>query len=198
MKKSRLEAFSDGVLAIIITIMVLELRVPHGPTLAALSLLWPVLLSYLMSYVFIGIYWNNHHHLWQVVEHVNGAVLWANLHLLFWLSLVPFVTAWMGENQFAAAPVAVYGVVLLGSAIAYYLMTRVLLASHAPDSLLAQALGRDLKGRISLLIYVAAIAVAFRLPWLSGLLYGTVSVIWLVPDRRMEKVLQAQRRAANG
>jgi uncharacterized membrane protein len=198
MKKSRLEAFSDGVLAIIITIMVLELRVPHAPTLAALYLLWPVLLSYLMSYVFIGIYWNNHHHLWQVVEHVNGPVLWANLHLLFWLSLVPFVTAWMGENHFAAAPVAVYGVVLLGSAIAYYVMTRVLLSSHAHDSLLAQALGSDFKGRISLLIYMVAIAAAFRLPWLSGLLYGTVSVIWLVPDRRMERVLQAHRRAAAG
>jgi uncharacterized membrane protein len=195
MKKSRLEAFSDGVLAIIITIMVLELRVPHEPTLAALWLLWPVLLSYLMSYVFIGIYWNNHHHLWQVVEHVNGPVLWANLHLLFWLSLVPFVTAWMGENHFAAAPVAVYGVVLLGSAIAYYVMTRVLLASHTHDSLLARALGRDLKGRISLLIYLLAIAVAFWLPWLSGLLYGTVSVIWLVPDRRMERVLLAGRQA---
>jgi uncharacterized membrane protein len=194
MKKSRLEAFSDGVLAIIITIMVLELRVPHEPTLAALWLLWPVLLSYLMSYVFIGIYWNNHHHLWQVVEHVNGPVLWANLHLLFWLSLVPFVTAWMGENHFAAAPVAVYGVVLLGSAIAYYVMTRVLLASHTHDSLLARALGRDLKGRISLLIYLLAIAVAFWLPWLSGLLYGTVSVIWLVPDRRMERVLLAGRQ----
>jgi uncharacterized membrane protein len=198
MKKSRLEAFSDGVLAIIITIMVLELHVPHAPTLAALGLLWPVLLSYLMSYVFIGIYWNNHHHLWQVVEHVNGPVLWANLHLLFWLSLVPFVTAWMGENQFAAVPVAVYGVVLLGSAVAYYVMTRVLLASHAHDSLLAQALGRDFKGRISLLIYGLAIVVAFRLPWLSGLLYGTVSVIWLVPDRRMERVLLAHRRAADG
>jgi uncharacterized membrane protein len=195
MKKSRLEAFSDGVLAIIITIMVLELHVPHAPTFAALCLLWPVLLSYLMSYVFIGIYWNNHHHLWQVVEHVNGPVLWANLHLLFWLSLVPFVTAWMGENQFAAVPVAVYGVVLLGSAIAYYIMTRVLLASHAHDSLLARALGRDFKGRISLVIYCVAIAVAFRLPWLSGLLYGTVSVIWLVPDRRVERVLLSQRRA---
>jgi uncharacterized membrane protein len=129
-----------------------------------------------------------------VVEHVDGPVLWANLHLLFWLSLVPFVTAWMGENHFAAAPVAVYGVVLTGSAIAYYVMTRVLLASHAHDSLLARALGRDLKGRISLLIYLVAITVAFRLPWLSGLLYGTVSVIWLVPDRRMERVLQAGRR----
>ncbi|HVO07793.1 MAG TPA: TMEM175 family protein [Burkholderiaceae bacterium] len=194
MKKSRLEAFSDGVLAIIITIMVLELHVPHEPTLAALCQLWPVLLSYLMSYVFIGIYWNNHHHLWQVVEHVNGPVLWANLHLLLWLSLVPFVTAWMGENHFAAVPVAVYGVVLLGAAIAYYIMTRVLLADHARDSLLARALGSDFKGRISVAIYAAAIVVAFRLPWLSGLLYGTVSVIWLVPDRRVEKVLAGGER----
>jgi uncharacterized membrane protein len=192
MKKSRLEAFSDGVLAIIITIMVLELRVPHEPTLAALALLWPTLLSYLMSYVFIGIYWNNHHHLWQLVEHVNGPVLWANLHLLLWLSLVPFVTAWMGENHFAAAPVAIYGVVLLGAGVAYYVMTRVLLASHAHDSLLARALGSDFKGRISVVIYAVAIALAFVLPWLSGLLYATVSVIWLVPDRRVERVLSGR------
>ena len=189
MKKSRLEAFSDGVLAIIITIMVLELHVPHEPTLNALVLLWPTLLSYLMSFVFVGIYWNNHHHLWQVVEHVNGPVLWANLHLLFWLSLVPFVTAWMGENHFAAAPVAVYGVVLFSAAVAYYIMTRVLLADHARDSLLARALGSDFKGRISLVIYAVAIALAFVLPWLSGILYATVSVIWLVPDRRVERVL---------
>ena len=194
MKKSRLEAFSDGVIAIIITIMVLELRVPHEPTLAALALLWPTLLSYLMSYVFIGIYWNNHHHLWQAVEKVNGPVLWANLHLLFWLSLVPFVTAWMGENHFAAAPVAVYGVVLLGSGVAYFVMSRVLLAIHAPDSLLARALGSDFKGRISLLFYAVAIAVAFVLPWLSGLLYATVAVIWLVPDRRIERVLTPNAR----
>ncbi len=196
MKKSRLEAFSDGVIAIIITIMVLELRVPHEPTLAALALLWPTLLSYLMSYVFIGIYWNNHHHLWQAVEKVNGPVLWANLHLLFWLSLVPFVTAWMGENHFAAAPVAVYGVVLLGSGVAYYVMSRLLLASHGPDSLLARALGSDFKGRISLVCYVSAIAVAFVLPWLSGLLYATVAVIWLVPDRRIERLLAG--RAGDG
>ena len=189
MKKSRLEAFSDGVLAIIITIMVLELRVPLEPTLAALLPLWPKILSYAMSFVFIGIYWNNHHHLWHVVERVNGAVLWANLHLLFWLSLVPFVTAWMGENHFAAAPVAVYGVVLLGSGCAYYVMTRVLLASHAADSLLARALGNDFKGRISMVMYAVAIAVAFRLPWLSGALYGVVAVIWLVPDRRIERLL---------
>jgi uncharacterized membrane protein len=189
MKKSRLEAFSDGVLAIIITIMVLELKVPHQPTLAALAPLWPTILSYILSYVFIGIYWNNHHHLWQVVERVTGAVLWANLHLLFWLSLVPFVTAWMGENHFAAAPVAAYGLVLLGSGCAYYILTRVLLASHAPDSLLARALGRDFKGRISLALYALAIAVAFVLPWLAGLLYAAVAIIWLVPDRRIERVL---------
>ena len=189
MKKSRLEAFSDGVIAIIITIMVLELRVPHEPTLAALALLWPTLLSYLLSYVFIGIYWNNHHHLWQAVDKVNGPVLWANLHLLFWLSLVPFVTAWMGENHFAGAPVAVYGVVLLGSGVAYYALSRMLLAMHGPDSLLARALGSDFKGRISLLFYAVAIAVAFVLPWLSGLLYAAVAVIWLVPDRRIERVL---------
>ena len=189
MKKSRLEAFSDGVIAIIITIMVLELQAPHEPTLAALWPLWPTMLSYVMSFAFVGIYWNNHHHLWQVVEKVDGPVLWANLHLLFWLSLVPFVTAWMGENHFAAVPVAAYGVVLLGSAVAYFIMTRVLLANHARDSLLARALGSDFKGRISLLMYVTAIAVAFTLPWLAGLLYASVSVIWLVPDRRMERIL---------
>ena len=190
MTKGRLEAFSDGVIAIIITIMVLELKVPQSSDPEALRPLIPVLLSYVLSFVFVGIYWNNHHHLWQVVETVNGPVLWANLHLLFWLSLVPFVTAWMGENHFAAAPVAVYGVVLLGSGTAYYLMTRVLLASHAQDSLLARALGRDFKGRISLVLYLAAIAVAFAWPWLAGTLYVSVAVIWLVPDRRIEKVLR--------
>jgi uncharacterized membrane protein len=189
MKKSRLEAFSDGVLAIIITIMVLELRVPHATTLAALWPLWPKFLSYAMSFTYIGIYWNNHHHLWQAVEHVNGRVLWANLHLLFWLSLVPFATAWMGENEFAAAPVAVYGVVLLAAGCAYYFMAQVLLASHAPDSVLARALGRDFKGRVSIVIYAVAIVAAFRLPWLSGLLYVLVAVIWLVPDSRFERLL---------
>jgi uncharacterized membrane protein len=189
LKKSRLEAFSDGVIAIIITIMVLEFREPQEPTLAALLPLWPKILCYAMSFVFIGIYWNNHHHLWHVVERVNGAVLWANLHLLFWLSLVPFVTAWMGENHFAPAPVAVYGVVLLGAGCAYYVMAQVLLASHAPDSLLARALGTDRKGRISLVLYSIAIAAAFRLPWLSGVLYAAVAIIWLVPDRRIEKLL---------
>ncbi len=196
MGKSRLEAFSDGVLAIIITIMVLELRAPHATTLAALWPLWPKILSYGMSFMYLGIYWNNHHHLWQAVERVNGSVLWANLHLLFWLSLVPFATAWMGENEFAAAPVALYGVVLLAAACAYYVMTRVLLASHAPDSLLARALGRDFKGRVSILIYLVAIAGSFRLPWLSGLLYVLVAVIWLVPDRRFERLLAMGSPAA--
>ena len=194
MKKSRLEAFSDGVLAIIITIMVLELKVPHEPTLAALWPLWPTILSYLMSFVFIGIYWNNHHHLWQVVEQVNGAVLWANLHLLFWLSLVPFVTAWMGENHFAAAPVALYGVVLLGAGCAYFILVRLLLSSHASDSLLARAMGSDIKGRVSIWIYIAAIVVAFRWPWLAGMCYCAVAIIWLVPDRRIERVLVPSAR----
>jgi uncharacterized membrane protein len=191
MKKSRLEAFSDGVLAIIITIMVLDLKVPHAATLAALWPLWPTILSYLMSFIFIGIYWNNHHHLWQVVERVNGTVLWANLHLLFWLSLVPFVTAWMGENHFASAPVALYGAVLLGSGCAYFILVRVLLASHARDSLLARAMGSDLKGRISIWMYALAIGVAFVWPLLAGLLYVAVAIMWLVPDRRVEKVLAA-------
>jgi uncharacterized membrane protein len=188
-KKSRLEAFSDGVLAIIITIMVLELKVPHEPSLSALWPLWPTILSYLMSFVFIGIYWNNHHHLWQVVDHVNGAVLWANLHLLFWLSLVPCVTAWMGENHFASAPVALYGAVLLGAGCAYFILVRLLLGAHAPDSLLARAMGSDFKGRVSIAIYVVAIMLAFRWAWLAGLCYAVVAIIWLIPDRRVEKVL---------
>lgn len=190
MKKARLEAFSDGVLAIIITIMVLELKVPHEATLAALAPMWPVVLSYILSFVYIGIYWNNHHHLWHAAEHVTGGVLWANLLLLFWLSLVPFVTSWMGENHFAAVPVAIYGVVLLGAALSYYVMTRVLLRSHPPDSLLARALGRDLKGKVSVVIYVAGIAVATWLPALAGALYGLVALIWLVPDTRFERLLK--------
>ena len=191
MGKGRLEAFSDGVIAVIITIMVLEMKVPHGSDAGALAPLVPVFLTYVLSFVFVALYWNNHHHLFHAVHKVNGATLWANMHLLFWLSLVPFVTAWMGENHFAPVPVAAYGVVLLGSAVAYFIMTRVLLANHARDSLLARALGSDFKGRISVLMYVTAIAVAFTLPWLAGLLYAAVSVIWLVPDRRMENVLAA-------
>jgi len=189
MTRNRLEAFSDGVIAIIITIMVLELRVPLGASFSALRPLAPVFLSYVLSFVFIGIYWSNHHHLLQVVEHVNGRVLWANLHLLFWLSLTPFVTAWMGENHFAESPVALYGVVLLCSAIAYFILTRALLSIHTRDSLLAIALGADFKGKISVVIYAVAIPLAFFRWWLAYGLYVFVAVMWLVPDRRIEKTI---------
>lgn len=182
-------AFSDGVLAIIITIMVLELRPPTEPALAALRPLTPSFLSYLLSFIFLGIYWSNHHHLFQAVERVDGRVLWANLHLLFWLSLIPFVTAWMGESDFAALPVAMYGVVLLLSAIGYFFLTRALLRLHEDDSLLADALGRDVKGKISVVAYLAAIPLAFILTWLAGILYVAVAIIWLIPDRRIEKRL---------
>jgi uncharacterized membrane protein len=189
MSKGRMEAFSDGVLAIIITIMVLELAIPHEAGLAALLPLAPVFLSYVLSFIFLGIYWNNHHHLFQVVEHVDGRVLWANLHLLFWLSLIPFVTGWMGENQFAAWPVALYGVDLLFAAVAYFLLTRALLAIHKPDSVLATALGRDFKGKVSLLFYVVAVPLAFVYSWLAFALYVLVAVIWLIPDPRIERTL---------
>jgi uncharacterized membrane protein len=189
MSKDRLEAFSDGVLAIIITIMVLELRVPDEPTLQALKPIIPTFLSYVLSFVFLGIYWNNHHHLLQAVETVDGRVLWANLHLLFWLSLIPFTTAWMGENNFAAWPVALYGIDLFLAAIAYFILTRSLLALHGEDSTLAQALGRDFKGKISVLIYLIAIPLTFLNPLLAGALYVLVAVIWLVPDRRIEETL---------
>lgn len=194
MTKSRLEAFSDGVIAILITIMVLELRTPHDANLEGLAPMIPVFLCYLLSFVFLGIYWSNHHHLLQAVKKVDGRVLWANLHLLFWLSLVPFVTAWMGENGFATWPVALYGVVLLCAAVAYFILTRVLLALHGPDSLLAAALGSDIKGKVSVLIYAAAIAVAFYWGWISCALYVVVAIIWLVPDRRIEKILEKERR----
>jgi uncharacterized membrane protein len=187
MFRNRLEAFSDGVIAIIITIMVLELRVPIGASLAALRPITPVFLSYILSFVLVGIYWTNHHHLFQVVERVSGAVLWANLHLLFWLSLVPFATGWMGENHFAAAPVAVYGVVLVFAAIAYFILTRTLLRIHAADSTLAIAIGRDFKGKISIVIYLVAISLTFVRSWLGAALYVLVEIIWLVPDRRIEK-----------
>jgi uncharacterized membrane protein len=189
MTSTRLEAFSDGVIAIIITIMVLELRPPRIPELAALRPLLPVFVSYAMSFVFVGIYWSNHHHLFQAVEHVNGGVLWANLHLLFWLSLVPFVTAWIGETRFAAWPVALYGAVLVMAAIAYTIMTRALLSIHADDSVLAIALGRDFKGKISIVLNVAAVPLAFVKPWISCALYVIVAVIWLVPDRRIERTV---------
>jgi uncharacterized membrane protein len=189
LSKSRLEAFSDGVIAIIITIMVLELRPPESTELAALRSLAPVLASYVMSFVFLGIYWSNHHHLLQVVTRVNGATLWANLHLLFWLTLVPFVTSWMGQSHFAAGPLAAYGVVLICAAVAYTILVRVLLAQHPEDSLLARAIGADVKGKISLVLYAAAIALAFVSQWASGALYALVALMWLVPDRRIERVL---------
>jgi uncharacterized membrane protein len=187
--KGRLEAFSDGVIAIIITIMVLELRAPHGTDLASLRPLIPVFLSYMLSFVFLGIYWNNHHHLFQAVRHVNGRVLWANLHLLFWLSLVPFVTGWMGESHLEAWPVALYGVVMLLAGIAYFILTRALLSNHAADSTLATAIGRDFKGKASLVIYALAILLAFVSPLLACAVYVAVAVLWLIPDRRIEKAL---------
>jgi len=187
--KGRLEAFSDGVIAIIITIMVLEMRAPEGADLGALTRLGPVILSYVLSYVLLGIYWNNHHHLLQAVQQVNGRILWANLHLLFWLSLTPFVTKWMGETHFAEVPVALYGVILLGAACAYYLLVHSLLAHHGPRSALAAAVGTDRKGKLSILLYAVAILLAFAAPWAAGALYGVVEVMWFIPDRRIEKVL---------
>lgn len=189
MGKGRLEAFSDGVLAIIITIMVLELKVPHGADWESLRPLIPVFLSYVLSFIYLGIYWNNHHHLFQAVHRVNGSILWANLHLLFWLSLIPFVTAWSGENHFAALPVALYGVVLLLAAIAYYILSRVLIAHHGQDSPIAVAIGRDFKGKISLVIYAVAILLSFVNAWLASLLYVLVAIMWLIPDRRIERTL---------
>lgn len=187
MTKARLETFSDGVIAIIITIMVLELRAPHDTSPVALLPLVPVFLCYVMSFIYLGIYWNNHHHLLHVVEHIGGGVLWANLHLLFWLSLVPFVTAWMGENHFAPWTLAFYGIVLLFAAISYFILTRALLALHSGDSLLSTALGRDFKGKISIVIYLVAIPLAFVKWWLSFSLYVLVAIMWLIPDRRIEK-----------
>jgi uncharacterized membrane protein len=189
MTKGRMEAFSDGVVAIIITIMVLELRVPHGAEPSALLPLVPVFLCYAFSFIFLGIYWNNHHHLLHATQHVRGGVLWANLHLLFWLSLTPFVTAWVGQNHFAPWPVALYGVVLLGAAIAYFILTKALIALHGPDSAIATALGDDFKGRISVVFYVVAIPLAFVRSWLACALYGLVAIMWLVPDRRIERTL---------
>jgi uncharacterized membrane protein len=194
MTKGRLEAFTDGVLAVIITIMVLELAAPHEPSWEALRGLTPVLLSYVLSYVFIGIYWSNHHHLIQVAQRVDGAVLWANLHLLFWLSLVPFTTDWMGEAHFAATPVAVYGVVLMMAGIAYFILTRTLLALHDRDSKLAVALGRDFKGKVSVLCYLVAVGLSFWQPAVSCAIYVMVAVMWLVPDRRIERTLEMHRK----
>lgn len=190
MTKGRLEAFSDGVLAIIITIMVLELKVPHEPTFGALLPLWPVLLSYVLSFVMLGIYWNNHHHLMHAVQHVDGRVLWSNLHLLFWLSLTPFVTAWMGETGFGAVPVFAYGVVMLLAALAYFILVRALLARHGAGSTLARAIGSDFKGRISVAMYTLALVTALFDPRVSLALYVAVAILWLVPDRRIERTLE--------
>ena len=190
MKTTRLEAFSDGVLAIIITIMVLELKVPHAVELAALKPVLPVLLSYVLSFIYLGIYWNNHHHLFQVTEEVSGGILWANLHLLFWLSLFPFTTAWMGENHLAAIPTAIYGFVLLMAAIAYYILQRTIIAKEGRESLLAQAVGRDWKGKLSPLLYLAAIPLAFVSPWIAGGLYVFAALLWLIPDPRIEKEIE--------
>ncbi len=189
MGKQRLEAFSDGVIAIIITIMVLELKVPHGESLDALVPLVPVFLSYVLSFVYVGIYWNNHHHLLHATSRITGAILWANLHLLFWLSLFPFATAWMGENHFGAVPSAAYGGVLLMAAIAYWILQQIIIASQGPDSLLRRAVGGDWKGKLSPVIYLAAIPTAFWSAWAAQALYVLVALIWLVPDRRIEKVL---------
>ena len=191
MGKNRLEAFSDGVLAIIITIMVLELKVPHGNDTAVLEPLIPVLLSYVLSFVYVGIYWNNHHHLLHTVQQVRGPVLWANLHLLFWLSLFPVTTGYMGENHFAATPTALYGVVLLMAGVAYFILQHAIIASQGENSLLARALGNDIKGKMSVLLYAAAIPVAFWYPWISNATYVLVALIWLVPDRRIERVMGA-------
>ena len=189
MTTARLEAFTDAVIAIVITILVLELRVPHEPELAALSDVVPVFLTYVLSFVYLGIYWNNHHHMMVLTERVNGKILWANLHLLFWLSLVPFTTAWMGETDFAALPTAVYGADLLLAAIAYFILQTAIIAEEGPDSRLRAALGRDLKGKISPLLYFAAIPLAFVSPWIALAVYVFVALIWLVPDRRIESAV---------
>ena len=189
MRSHRLEAFSDGVIAIIITIMVLELKVPHGEDVEVLTPLAPVFLSYVLSFVYLGIYWNNHHHMLHTVGRVTGPMLWANLHLLFWLSLVPFATGWMGENRFAATPSALYGAVLLMAAIAYWILQRLIIRSQGRDSLLQRAVGWDWKGKLSPVLYAVAIAAAFRSNWISLGLYVLVALIWLVPDPRIERVV---------
>lgn len=193
MHKGRLEAFSDGVLAIVITIMVLEIKVPHGNELDALSPLIPVFISYVLSFIYLGIYWNNHHHMMQTVKTVTGDILWANLHLLFWLSLVPFVTGWIGENNFAPIPMAFYGIILLMAAIAYFILQRRILAVHGKDSLLANALGKDTKGKISPVLYVIAIASTYVSEWIAAGIYVLVALMWLVPDRRIENAIVKEK-----
>lgn len=192
MNRTRLEAFSDGVLAIIITIMVLEIKVPHGNDFEVLKPLIPVVISYILSFIYIGIYWNNHHHMMHTVKHVNGGILWANLHLLFWLSLVPFVTGWIGENHFDPIPMAMYGTVLLMAAIAYFLLQTQIIRSQGKDSLLARAVGNDIKGKMSPILYSLAIASNFFSQWISGALYILVALIWLIPDKRIEIIIRSE------
>jgi TMEM175 potassium channel family protein len=189
MSKGRMEAFSDGVLAVIITIMVLEMKTPVGTSLSALKPIIPVFLSYILSFIYIGIYWNNHHHLLHATQHVNGAALWANLHLLFWLSLVPFATAWIGENRFDPWPVAVYGMVLMMAGVAYYILTRTLIRLHGQTSALATSIGSDRKGKASVVIYAISIPLAFAKPWIAGVGYVIVAILWLIPDRRIERTI---------
>ncbi|HEY0321921.1 MAG TPA: TMEM175 family protein [Pyrinomonadaceae bacterium] len=189
MKKGRLEAFSDGVIAILITIMVLELKIPHGTDWESLRPLLPVFLTYVLSFVYLGIYWNNHHHMLYAADQINGKILWANMHLLFWLSLIPFVTGWMGENHFAPLPTAIYGAVLLAAAIAYYMLQQLIIAQQGSNSKLKAAVGKDIKGKLSPLIYVAAIPLAFVNQWISDGLYVLVALMWLIPDRRIESKL---------
>ena len=189
MNKNRLEAFSDGVIAIIITIMVLELEVPHGEGFGTLAPLWPVFLSYVLSFAYVAIYWNNHHHMLHTVQKVTGPILWANLHLLFWLSLFPFTTGWMGENHFAPGPTALYGLVLLLAAIAYYVLQSLIIASQGEDSILRRAVGRDWKGKLPPVLYLVAIGAAFVSQWVALAIYAAVAIIWFVPDRRIERVL---------
>jgi TMEM175 potassium channel family protein len=191
MSKSRLEAFSDGVIAILITIMVLELRVPHGADLESLKPLLPVFLTYVLSFVFLGIYWNNHHHMLQMTRRINGSILWANLHLLFWLSLVPFVTGWMGENHFSALPTAVYGIVLLFAGIAYLILQKTIISDQGENSKLAEAVGSDAKGKMSAVLYLIAIPLAFVQQWASDVIYVFVALMWLIPDRRIESMLKS-------
>lgn len=191
MKKGRLEAFSDGVLAIIITIMVLEMKVPHGHDFHSLIPLIPVFFSYVLSFIYLGIYWNNHHHLLHTVTEVSAGVLWANLHLLFWLSLVPFVTGWMGENRFKSTPVALYGFVLFMAAMAYWILQKQIISKHGKQSILAKAIGKDVKGKISPILYVVAIIISFDSTWIAGGIYALVALIWIIPDKRIERIFRS-------
>jgi uncharacterized membrane protein len=194
MRKERLEAFSDGVLAIIITVMILEIKVPAGDKLDDLKPLIPVFSSYVLSFIYIAIYWNNHHHMMHTVKHVTGDILWANLHLLFWLSLVPFVTGWMGENHFASMPMALYGIILLMAAVAYYILQTRIISNHGPDSVLSRAIGKDFKGKISPILYVIAIGSSWISEWITGGIYILVALIWLVPDRRIEIIFKNEEK----